>query len=234
MVVIYYQPMFVLHAVRTLYRCFDSWASGKKWSQRRRRLVILYGIQLAAATLGMTCFLITNALVVSPLPCSDRQVRSAIYWLAFLRWTCWNTTFLMITVRAHCTTIVLPSAARASKRQLILLALGFPSLLGIGARRGSRSSKSPTTPTATNGSSDDHTDPTPQPNLAPADSEQQQPPPPKSMYRASLKKPSDMLVLDLPWLYHWPKLMLWLAFESCHATLAILEELSRQGTLIPD
>jgi hypothetical protein len=39
----------------------------------------------------------------------------------------------------------------------------------------------------------------------------------------------DMLVLDLPWLYHWPKLLCWLAFEACHVVLATLEGQERIG-----
>jgi hypothetical protein len=35
----------------------------------------------------------------------------------------------------------------------------------------------------------------------------------------------DMLVLDLPWIYHWPKFLLWLLFEGCHIALAVGESL---------
>lgn len=220
-------------AVWTLYRCFDSWASHKKWSARRRRLVIIYGIQLAAATVGLTCYLISNALVVSPLSCRRYTVRSAIYWLSFVRWSCWNTTFLMITIRAHSTTIVLPTAANAAKGQLLLLALGLPSVLGIGLRRGSRN----TAPSAT---SDKHasngvasassTDPVPGGAMVPEEQQQQQHQRGrKGFFKSSRKRPSDMLVLDLPWLYHWPKMLLWLAFEACHAALASFEDQSERG-----
>jgi hypothetical protein len=35
----------------------------------------------------------------------------------------------------------------------------------------------------------------------------------------------DMLVLDLPWVYHWPKLLLWLLFEGVLVTLAVQDSL---------
>jgi hypothetical protein len=39
------------------------------------------------------------------------------------------------------------------------------------------------------------------------------------------KKPQrqDMLVLDLPWVYHWPKVIVWLLFEGCHIAIAVGE-----------
>ena len=41
------------------------------------------------------------------------------------------------------------------------------------------------------------------------------------------KKPQrqDMLVLDLPWVYHWPKLVIWVLFEGCHIAIAVGETL---------
>lgn len=56
-------------------------------------------LQLASATLGLACYLVSNALVVSPAACADAATRRAIYWLAFVRWTCWNTTFLLTTIK---------------------------------------------------------------------------------------------------------------------------------------
>lgn len=35
----------------------------------------------------------------------------------------------------------------------------------------------------------------------------------------------DMLVLDLPWVYHWPKLLVWVLFELCHIAIAVGETL---------
>jgi hypothetical protein len=34
-----------------------------------------------------------------------------------------------------------------------------------------------------------------------------------------------MLVLDLPWVYHYPKAVLWVLFEACHVLLAVQESL---------
>jgi hypothetical protein len=38
------------------FRCIDSLTSHKLWSQRRRRVVILHGVQLLAAAIGMACY----------------------------------------------------------------------------------------------------------------------------------------------------------------------------------
>lgn len=56
-------------------------------------------LQLAFATLGLACYLVSNALVVSPAACVDAATRRTIYWLAFVRWSCWNTTFLLTTIK---------------------------------------------------------------------------------------------------------------------------------------
>lgn len=50
----------------------------------------------------------------------------------------------------------------------------------------------------------------------------------KGQRQAKAQKPQrpDMLVLDLPWVYHWPKLVLWLLIEGCHITLAVGESLA--------
>jgi hypothetical protein len=47
-------------------------------------------------------------------------------------------------------------------------------------------------------------------------------------FQGKQRKPQrpDMLVLDLPWIYHWPKFLLWLLFEGCHLALAVGESLT--------
>lgn len=59
----------------------------------------LFVLQLASATVGLACYLVSNALVVSNLSCRGAAVRQAIYWLSFVRWSCWNTTFLVTTIK---------------------------------------------------------------------------------------------------------------------------------------
>jgi len=58
--------------------------------------------------------------------------------------------------------------------------------------------------------------------------QQQQQSSKKGQRQPKAQKPlkPDMLVLDLPWVYHWPKLVLWLLFEGCHITLAVGESLA--------
>lgn len=57
------------------------------------------GAQLSSATIGLACYLVSNAIVVSTMTCAAHSARRAIYWLAFVRWSCWNTTFLVTTIK---------------------------------------------------------------------------------------------------------------------------------------
>lgn len=61
----------------------------------------------------------------------------------------------------------------------------------------------------------------------PLSAEQQ--PPEGSSKPGRQQKPQrpDMLVLDLPWYYHWPKAVVWLLFECIHIALAVGESLSK-------
>jgi hypothetical protein len=45
------------------------------------------------------------------------------------------------------------------------------------------------------------------------------------------KPPADLLVLDLPWLVHWPKFVLWCMFQGCHLALASVESTAGEGAL---
>jgi hypothetical protein len=61
-------------------------------------------VQLAATTLGLMCYLASNAISVSALKCRAPSTRRSIYCLSFVRWSCWNITFLanLIKVRPGC------------------------------------------------------------------------------------------------------------------------------------
>lgn len=48
----------------------------------------------------------------------------------------------------------------------------------------------------------------------------------KQQQRQQKPQRPDMLVLDLPWYYHWPKAVIWLLFEGCHIALAVGESLA--------
>ncbi|KAF6262015.1 hypothetical protein COO60DRAFT_1699568 [Scenedesmus sp. NREL 46B-D3] len=199
-------PSIMAMSVWMAFRCVDSLASGKLWSRRRRRVVILHGVQLAAAAVGMSCYLVSNALVASDVSCGLVSVRRSLYWLAFVRWTGWNTTFLMITVRAHSTMIVPQAAANADWRQLLLLALGLQGSLDRAQQQQQRNVEQQ------HGMQQGHGI--------------------RRQQRQWTRKepPADLLVLDLPWLVHWPKLVVWCLFQSCHLALAIVESTSGEGT----
>lgn len=59
-------------------------------------------------------------------------------------------------------------------------------------------------------------------------SDTQQPAKQSGKQRQRQQKPQrpDMLVLDLPWYYHWPKAVIWLLFEGCHIALAVGESMA--------
>jgi hypothetical protein len=42
---------------------------------------------------------VSNAIVVSNITCHAATTRHGIYWLSFACWTCWNTTFLVTTIK---------------------------------------------------------------------------------------------------------------------------------------
>jgi hypothetical protein len=198
------------------FRCIDSLASRKLWSKRRRRVVIMHGVQLTAAAVGVSCYLVSNALAVSELSCGLRSVRRAIYWLAFVRWTGWNTTFLMITMRAHSTMIVPQTAANADWRQLLLLALGMQGNLERVQQQGQQLEvrKEQDTQQLLQQQHQGHG---------------------RRRHQGRVwkkKPPADLLVLDLPWLVHWPKLVVWCLFQSCHLALAIVESTAGEGACV--
>jgi hypothetical protein len=157
----------------------------------------------------MACYLTTNALVVADVSCGLIGVRRAIYWLAFVRWSGWNTTFLLITMRAHSTMIVPQSAANASWRQLLLLGLGLQG----GLEREQQQQR--------------------QQQMEVQQQQQQQQGSSRRRQggRVGSKKkpPADLLVLDLPWVVQWPKLLLWCLFQSCHLALAVVESTAAEG-----
>jgi hypothetical protein len=47
----------------------------------------------------------------------------------------------------------------------------------------------------------------------------------KQLGKPQKQQRPDMLVLDLPWVYHWPKLLLWVLFEGCNIVLTVGESL---------
>ncbi|KAL4431080.1 hypothetical protein ABPG75_006336 [Micractinium tetrahymenae] len=81
-----------------LHRVLRVNASGKRWSHRRRRLATLAGAELALQLFSALFFLAPNAYLLTD-ECG--WFSSLIAWSAFVRWTCWNSTFCLYLVEAH-------------------------------------------------------------------------------------------------------------------------------------
>jgi hypothetical protein len=99
---------------------------GKKWSPRRRRLLVIYMCQLGTALLGMLCYCASSALVISSADCSRSEVSNALIWLSFIRWSSLNCFFLLLTVQAHDACILQPHAVNAPTLELLRMSLGLP------------------------------------------------------------------------------------------------------------
>lgn len=228
-------PCTTATAFWSVYRYIDSLTSHKIWSHRRFRLLVMNGTQLAAASVGMACYLTSNALVVSKLSCASQDTRRAIYWLAFVRWSCWNTTFLTITMRAHSTMIVPQAAATATQWQLLLLGLGFTSELDKQdqlhqlrereKQQEQAGSNIAQTDGAAAGSSSTQQQQPLRPSMAAAVRQMTLRP----VIRRGGKPPPDLLVLDLPWRVHWPKAIVWCVFEACALALVLVESNNKEG-----
>ena len=110
-----------------LNRVYRSVGARKQWSSRRIRVLSNYTLQQATCVLGMACYLAANAIALNPnMSCGTEAVRKAVIWLAFIRWTCLNTFFLLITIRAHDACILQPHAINAGVAGLLRMSLGLP------------------------------------------------------------------------------------------------------------
>jgi hypothetical protein len=72
--------------------------SGKRWSHRRRRAATLGGIEISLQLVNCLFFIIPNAWVLTH-DCS--WFDPMVIWSGFVRWSIWNTIFLMYVVQAH-------------------------------------------------------------------------------------------------------------------------------------
>ncbi|KAK9821868.1 hypothetical protein WJX74_007392 [Apatococcus lobatus] len=73
--------------------------SGACWKHRRRRMSILVGAEVAVQTVNLLAFIIPNASMLHS-PCSDYN-QLLVTMCVLIRWTCWNTLFLLICIHAH-------------------------------------------------------------------------------------------------------------------------------------
>ncbi|KAI3433461.1 hypothetical protein D9Q98_003274 [Chlorella vulgaris] len=82
------------HGLRRFYR---SNRCGKRWTHRRRRMVRMAGAELGLQFINSALFLAPNVYVLAK-PCSWFQ--GIVTWSAFVRWTTWNSCFLLYWIEA--------------------------------------------------------------------------------------------------------------------------------------
>ncbi|KAL4421963.1 hypothetical protein ABPG77_010986, partial [Micractinium sp. CCAP 211/92] len=80
------------------YRVYRSNLSGKRWSHRRRRACTLAGIEVTLQLVNLVFYVLPNAYVMAH-DCS--WFHPVVLWAGFVRWTIWNSIFLMFWVQAH-------------------------------------------------------------------------------------------------------------------------------------
>ncbi|KAL4431079.1 hypothetical protein ABPG75_006335 [Micractinium tetrahymenae] len=80
------------------YRVYRSNLSGKRWSHRRRRGCTLAGVEVTLQLVNLVFFVVPNAYVLAH-QCS--WFHPVVLWSGFVRWTVWNTLFLMFWVQGH-------------------------------------------------------------------------------------------------------------------------------------
>ncbi|BDA51092.1 probable phospholipase A1-Igamma1, chloroplastic at C-terminar half [Coccomyxa sp. Obi] len=79
-------------------RWYTARRQGKRWTLRRRRLAILLFTELVAQWINVTFFLVPNIhLLIHRCSMFTRLVP----YCAIVRWTCWNTIFLITIIQAH-------------------------------------------------------------------------------------------------------------------------------------
>ena len=85
----------VLYAVRVIQAIL----AGRRWSLRRKRVVVLYSAELVLQIINLGCFLAPNAYVVA-VPCGWFQLPVHIF--GAIRWSCWSA----VSPQATCCTTV--------------------------------------------------------------------------------------------------------------------------------
>ncbi|KAK9804297.1 hypothetical protein WJX72_005360 [[Myrmecia] bisecta] len=71
---------------------------GKVWSARRRKASTLLFIELVVQWVNVVCWLVPNIYL---LVRRCAWFGTVVPWTALVRWTCWNTIFLLFFIHAH-------------------------------------------------------------------------------------------------------------------------------------
>lgn len=86
--------IFIIYFV---HRLIKAQRSGRHWDRRRLRTVELSVVELTLQMINSILFLVPNVIELST-PCS--WFDPSVQWLAFGRWTCWNSLFFLFTMQA--------------------------------------------------------------------------------------------------------------------------------------
>lgn len=90
--------LLVSFAIYYIERVVRATLSKKHWSHRRFRAVQTSAIEITLQLINSICFLLPNAQAIAP-DCFFLFSHTVI-WTAFVRWTCWNTFFLLFVIQA--------------------------------------------------------------------------------------------------------------------------------------
>lgn len=78
--------------------CCRARLSRKHWSHRRKRLAGMAGLELSLALVNSIFYLAPNAFLLAH---ECRWFSGVVVWCAFVRWTMWNSIFLIYWVEAR-------------------------------------------------------------------------------------------------------------------------------------
>ncbi|KAK9861930.1 hypothetical protein WJX84_008755 [Apatococcus fuscideae] len=84
-----------------LARLLKSRRLGKAWTRRRHRAKLLVEAELVVQLVNLIAFLCPNAKIAADHGCAYNLDTTFIAYMAMVRWTCWNTLFLLICIHAH-------------------------------------------------------------------------------------------------------------------------------------
>eukprot|EP00887_Chlorella_sp_A99_P005583 scaffold1.g5583.t1 len=101
-------------------------ASGKRWSARRLRAVQLTSAEVSLQLVNSIFFLVPNGYVLSH-DCA--WFNPLVHWSGWVRWTCWNTLFLLFWVQGSSTS---PLKGRAAT-PLVLVIVNAACLIAYAA-----------------------------------------------------------------------------------------------------
>ncbi|DBB01839.1 TPA: hypothetical protein ACH3X1_000447 [Trebouxia sp. C0004] len=71
---------------------------GKAWTPRQKRSAILFFTEAAVQSVNLLFYLVPNAYILTN---TCLQQTSLVFWSGWVRWTCWNTLFMLFLMHAY-------------------------------------------------------------------------------------------------------------------------------------